>query len=95
MLELLKSIKNAVEATPSYHNPSFYHGNMEFLGVTFHVTLLRITYENDEIVPYNQDNEDEVILFDEMQSFIEGRYHTIQIPGREGDWVMFIYPYCM
>jgi len=88
MIELVKAIKNADTISPSY-----LHGNIEFLGVDFHVSLLRITYKDDEMFPYDSDNDFE--LFCDIQSFNEGRYHTIQIPGREGDWVMFIYPYCM
>lgn len=90
MIELVKAVKNAVEVTPSY-----LHSHIEFLGVTFHVTILRVMYKDDILVPYNQECENDAELFYHMQCFLEGRYHTIQVPGREGDWAMFIYPYCM
>jgi hypothetical protein len=73
---------------------TFLKGHVVLLGATFHIVLVRVSIIDGCIDVYDKSDDLVSNIFNMMQSYHDGVYETITIPGREGDWVMFIFPFC-
>lgn len=81
-------------------NPGRLLGNCTAFGGNFHVEALRIRWDDTEGQQTWQaelDQEDfetnDEILCDLYRLDPEGPFTTVEIPGFEGEWVLFMYPF--
>lgn len=82
----------------------FLIGTGTFLGASFHVHAVRVVNDDGEQLVTHADGEDtEDTEYCEgaraLRRLVDGDepdspYCTVQLPGREGEWVVWIVPYC-
>jgi len=72
----------------------YWLGRTELFGATFHVDLIRVV-EDEHGVQDVPEDADEVVheIWDDMQAFYDAAYHTVSVPGLDGRFVMFVYPF--
>lgn len=69
-----------------------WHGTLFLLDVPHHVTLIRVHVVNDEQLPVLDPDD----LFGQLRALEADRpYHTIRVPGLDGDYVVALEPYCL
>lgn len=70
-------------------------GEVVLLGVSFHVDLVRVeSTRRSQCVPAGADRHT-WMAYQAMQRFYHGVYQTVEIPGLDGEYAMFIHPFCV
>lgn len=89
------SVAGDVELTHTDPDNHFHVGKVTLLGTDFHVGLVRVEIDDDdglqgpslEAPPFVHE------AYDDMQRYYDGVYQTVEFPGLEGRFVMFIHPF--
>jgi hypothetical protein len=72
----------------------YWLGRVELFGAMFHVDLIRVVEDadGDQDVPKDAGK---VVheIWDDMQEFYPAAYYTVAVPGLDGRFVMFVYPF--
>jgi hypothetical protein len=88
----MNNLAEAIEQL-SETNPHRLQGYFFFLGAGFHVECLKMKDDGDLIEPNAAAPKEVKEQFDTLQKLHDGAYNTIQLPGRSGRWVLFVYPF--
>ena len=76
------------------YNGNVLNGQTVIFGTDHHVRMVRVKEGPfDDIEPLDDAPDEVKGMFEDMQGVYEGAYHTIEIPGREGRYVLFIFPF--
>lgn len=72
--------------------PNCYLGQTKIAGTLFHVELVRVREDDDSMqVPF-----DDTTRLDDLDAVAQpdGPFDTIEVPGLEGEYVLYLYPFC-
>ena len=73
-------------------DPGLLTGVVGLFGRNFHFTAVRVAVRNGSQEPcFNDESCRE--WFDSMQEFYDGVYEACEVPGFDGEWAVFIYPF--
>jgi len=74
---------------------NFLLGRVELFGVLFHVDLIRVVRDEFGFQDVPEDSDDVVHeVWDAMQTYTEdAAFQTVAVPGLDGEFLMFIYPF--
>jgi hypothetical protein len=74
-------------------------GSVDLFGATYHVELVRVVDRDGKWgnwqVPRDAAEESLASMkYEAMQAYYDGRYQPAKVPGLEGEYAMFVVPYC-